>query len=115
MGLDVEGIEYSGSQHWAMPESQLMLGCIATATSEDFDLDPVELEGGRWVDAATLFDAVSRAKQLTANPNPSVNTVNKLTGVPSKIFFSSSGVDWDKYVCLTAITCNNFLFERVDE
>lgn len=74
VGLDVENIEYCSSQHWAMPEAQLMLGCIATATSEDFDLDPTELEGGEWFGAAELAEAVDRAKNAHAVPNPAVCT-----------------------------------------
>jgi len=72
VGVDIENIEYCASQHWAMPESQLMLGCVATATREDFDVDLDELEAGQWVTAEQLADAVNRSKNQRSVPNPAV-------------------------------------------
>lgn len=56
-----------------MPESQLMMGCVATAKTNNFELDPVELQDGKWVDADILADAVNRAKSATSIPDPTVS------------------------------------------
>lgn len=73
VGLEVEGVEYCASQHWAMPASQLMLGCIATACQEDFETDENEIQDAKWVSAEELKDAVNRIKKSRSlsdvNPN----------------------------------------------
>lgn len=63
VGLELESVEYCASQHWAMPSSQLMLGCIATVVSEDFEKDNNEIEDAKWVSAEELRSAVDRIKK----------------------------------------------------
>lgn len=77
VGLEVSNIEYCASQHWALPSSQLMLGCIATAATEDFDIDTDELEGAQWVTAQELKDAVDRVRttKSLAEINENVNII----------------------------------------
>jgi len=43
------------SQPWPYPSS-LMIGCRATALSEEITLDPVELENALWVSREALVD-----------------------------------------------------------
>uniref|UniRef100_A0A8C1LVU6 Uncharacterized protein n=1 Tax=Cyprinus carpio TaxID=7962 RepID=A0A8C1LVU6_CYPCA len=34
MGLEVENLQYSGSQHWPFPQSSFMLACHATVNPD---------------------------------------------------------------------------------
>ncbi|MCR9242277.1 MAG: NAD(+) diphosphatase [Rhodobiaceae bacterium] len=45
--IDVKSVRYHSTQPWPFPSS-LMIGCIAEATSEDFEIDGIELSEGRW-------------------------------------------------------------------
>ena len=50
-GVDVHRVQYLCSQPWPAARGsfgQLMIGCIAEAESEDFEIDGVELSGGKW-------------------------------------------------------------------
>jgi len=46
-GVTTGAVRYFASQPWPFPMS-LMIGCIATATSEDLVIDRNELEDARW-------------------------------------------------------------------
>jgi len=46
-GLTVDSVNYHSTQPWPYPSS-LMIGCHATAVSEDFEVDGIELSEGRW-------------------------------------------------------------------
>ncbi|XP_019902439.1 nucleoside diphosphate-linked moiety X motif 13 isoform X2 [Esox lucius] len=50
VGLEVESIQYSGSQHWPFPQSSLMVACHATVNADNtrIRVDTVELEDARW-------------------------------------------------------------------
>lgn len=47
VGLDVDEVVYHTSQPWPFP-SNLMIGCFAHVTSDELNVDPVELSGARW-------------------------------------------------------------------
>lgn len=51
----VGAVEYLSSQPWAFPNS-LMFGCRGEALSREITIDPVELEGARWVSREELAD-----------------------------------------------------------
>ena len=46
-GIDVKDVRYIASQPWPFPSS-LMIGCHATASSDDLIIDSTELEDARW-------------------------------------------------------------------
>lgn len=46
-GIKVKDVRYIASQPWPFPQS-IMLGFIATATTEKITIDPVELEEAHW-------------------------------------------------------------------
>ncbi|XP_074519720.1 NAD(P)H pyrophosphatase NUDT13, mitochondrial [Halichoeres trimaculatus] len=50
VGLEVQSISYSSSQHWPFPHSSFMVGCHATVSSAHTQLqvDHTELEDVRW-------------------------------------------------------------------
>jgi NAD+ diphosphatase len=50
--------KYHSSQPWPFPNS-LMIGCIADAESNQFKLDEVELNEGRWFNREELRDALN--------------------------------------------------------
>ncbi|HEY7467117.1 MAG TPA: NAD(+) diphosphatase [Dehalococcoidia bacterium] len=57
VGLDVDEVQYRKSQPWPFPSS-LMIGCFAHVTSEEEDVDPVELDGARWFTREEIRKAV---------------------------------------------------------
>ena len=60
-GVRVGAVDFVGSQPWAIGRSgtcELMLGCIAEATSTDITLQEEEVEAARWVPRAEVAEAV---------------------------------------------------------
>jgi NAD+ diphosphatase len=57
-GLEVSGVRYVASQPWPFP-GQLMIACIAAATSPNIVLDDNELEDAIWVDRAGVAAALA--------------------------------------------------------
>uniref|UniRef100_A0A3Q3G999 NAD(+) diphosphatase n=1 Tax=Kryptolebias marmoratus TaxID=37003 RepID=A0A3Q3G999_KRYMA len=66
VGLEVQSISYSSSQHWPFPNSSFMLGCHATVSPafSQVNVDQSELEDARWF---TLEEIIS-ALQVEAPP-----------------------------------------------
>ncbi|XP_063217354.1 NAD(P)H pyrophosphatase NUDT13, mitochondrial-like [Bacillus rossius redtenbacheri] len=60
VGLEAKEIEYVGSQHWALPASRLMIGCIAVVTETEFSLDETELEAAAWCTPREVRNALTR-------------------------------------------------------
>nr|XP_020472385.1 nucleoside diphosphate-linked moiety X motif 13-like [Monopterus albus] len=50
VGLEVQSVSYSSSQHWPFPHSSFMLGCHATVSPAhtQVKVDHTELEDARW-------------------------------------------------------------------
>ncbi|XP_047464250.1 nucleoside diphosphate-linked moiety X motif 13 [Mugil cephalus] len=50
VGLEVQGVSYSSSQHWPFPHSSFMLGCHASVSPahSQLSVDHSELEDARW-------------------------------------------------------------------
>lgn len=54
-GVRVDEVGYLASQPWPFPAS-LMLGCWGEATSQQIQIDPVEIEDARWVTREEMMD-----------------------------------------------------------
>ncbi|KAJ3607483.1 hypothetical protein NHX12_024534 [Muraenolepis orangiensis] len=50
VGLEVDSVLYSGSQHWPFPQSSFMVACHATVGPDNaqLEVDHAELEDARW-------------------------------------------------------------------
>ncbi len=75
--IPVGDVGYHSSQPWPYPSS-LMIGCIGTALHDRISVDDLELEDARWVDRATVREAVER---VTARPVDPLSQDTKLEGV----------------------------------
>lgn len=66
VGLEVQSISYSSSQHWPFPHSSFMVACHASVSPahSQVDVDHSELEDARWFS----LDEVTRALQVKAPP-----------------------------------------------
>nr|XP_019964700.1 PREDICTED: nucleoside diphosphate-linked moiety X motif 13 [Paralichthys olivaceus]XP_019964701.1 PREDICTED: nucleoside diphosphate-linked moiety X motif 13 [Paralichthys olivaceus] len=66
VGLEVDSISYSSSQHWPFPHSSFMLGCHApvSPTHTQLDVDYTELEDARWFS----LEEITLALQLKSPP-----------------------------------------------
>ncbi|KAJ8365595.1 hypothetical protein SKAU_G00144260 [Synaphobranchus kaupii] len=62
VGLEVESLQFSGSQHWPFPQSSFMVACHATVSPEnaEVNLDGVELEDARWFTLEEIEGALKR-------------------------------------------------------
>jgi NAD+ diphosphatase len=63
VAVDVEGVEYLGSQPWPFPSS-LMLGFTARATSSRIEVDGEEIEEARWFSRDELAAAFESGEVL---------------------------------------------------
>ena len=57
-GIIINNATYHSSQPWAFPNS-LMIGCIAESASEEFKLDEIEIDEGRWFTRDELKNAIN--------------------------------------------------------
>ena len=73
-GVTVGDVFYHSSQPWPNgPASQLMLGTLAIAQSEDLDVDTSELEAARWAELGEVRAALAAAatdRDAWARPGP---------------------------------------------
>ncbi|MGI9323588.1 MAG: NAD(+) diphosphatase [Pseudomonadales bacterium] len=58
-GIHIGDVRYHSSQPWPFPYS-LMIGCIATATSRDIQIDPTEMADVRWFERTDVTAAMQR-------------------------------------------------------
>ncbi|XP_063817547.1 NAD(P)H pyrophosphatase NUDT13, mitochondrial isoform X1 [Pseudophryne corroboree] len=65
VGLVVDALRYSGSQHWPFPISSLMVACHATAKDEELIINRAEIEDARWF----TLEEVIEALQVKMMPN----------------------------------------------
>lgn len=65
----VGDVRYLRSQPWPFPSS-LMIGCIATAESEEIRIDPAELEEARWFTREQVCAALSGSGNPLTLPPP---------------------------------------------
>ena len=76
-GISTKDVYYHSSQPWAFPFS-LMIGCIAEANSENFKLDEIEIDEGRWFSRAELKDAIEGDKNSNFFVPPSMAIAHHL-------------------------------------
>ncbi|KAM4636431.1 NAD(P)H pyrophosphatase NUDT13, mitochondrial isoform 1-T3 [Discoglossus pictus] len=60
VGLEIDTIRYSGSQHWPFPNSSLMVACQATVKQDKIDANLIELETARWFSLKEVEEALKR-------------------------------------------------------
>ncbi|KAK7134417.1 hypothetical protein R3I93_017737 [Phoxinus phoxinus] len=62
VGLEVENLQYSGSQHWPFPQSSFMLACHATVNPDktQVNIDTAELEDARWFTFEEITEALQK-------------------------------------------------------
>ncbi|KAJ8284788.1 hypothetical protein COCON_G00036380 [Conger conger] len=62
VGLEVESMQYSSSQHWPFPQSSFMVACHATISPDnaEINLNGAELEDARWFTLEEVEDALKR-------------------------------------------------------
>ncbi|XP_026207984.1 nucleoside diphosphate-linked moiety X motif 13 isoform X2 [Anabas testudineus] len=58
VGLELQSISYSSSQHWPFPHSSLMLGCHASVSPAHTQVDHTELEDARWFSLEEVTSAL---------------------------------------------------------
>ncbi len=63
VGLRVDEVVYHASQPWPFP-AQLMIGCFAHVSEDEFTVDPVELSGARWFTRAELRRALDAPESV---------------------------------------------------
>ncbi|XP_048363045.1 NAD(P)H pyrophosphatase NUDT13, mitochondrial isoform X3 [Sphaerodactylus townsendi] len=62
VGLEVESLWYSASQHWPFPNSTLMIGCHAMVCSQQsqISINQQELEAAKWFSLEEVEQALGR-------------------------------------------------------
>ncbi|KAJ8264437.1 hypothetical protein GJAV_G00149140 [Gymnothorax javanicus] len=62
VGLEVESLQYSGSQHWPFPHSSFMIACHATVSPDraQVNLNGAELQDARWFTLEEIKHALQR-------------------------------------------------------
>ncbi|XP_036377098.1 nucleoside diphosphate-linked moiety X motif 13 [Megalops cyprinoides] len=88
VGLEVESLQYSGSQHWPFPQSSFMVACHATVSPDngEINLNGAELEDARWFSLDEIEEALQR-KTPPRNPRgePSVFWVPPSYAIANKL------------------------------
>ncbi|XP_051969043.1 nucleoside diphosphate-linked moiety X motif 13 isoform X5 [Xyrauchen texanus] len=64
VGLEVETLQYSGSQHWPFPQSSFMIACHATVNPDktQVSVDKAELEDACWFTVEEVTEALQMKK-----------------------------------------------------
>ncbi|NXG79772.1 NUD13 protein, partial [Baryphthengus martii] len=62
VGLEVESLWYSASQHWPFPNSTLMIAChaLVRAQQAEISMNSLELEEARWFDLQEIMEGLKR-------------------------------------------------------
>ncbi|XP_009883938.1 PREDICTED: nucleoside diphosphate-linked moiety X motif 13 [Charadrius vociferus] len=62
VGLEVESLRYSASQHWPFPSSCLMIAChaLVRAQQAEISMNSLELEEARWFGLEEIMDGLKR-------------------------------------------------------
>ncbi|XP_075072670.1 NAD(P)H pyrophosphatase NUDT13, mitochondrial [Mixophyes fleayi] len=66
VGLVVDALRYSGSQHWPFPNSSLMVACQATVKAEELVINRAEIEDARWFSLEEVIEAL-QVKMMPSN------------------------------------------------
>ncbi|KAE8591019.1 hypothetical protein XENTR_v10018281 [Xenopus tropicalis] len=62
VGLEVESIRYSASQHWPFPNSSLMVACHATVRQDELCINAAEIESAKWFSLEEVEEALKWQK-----------------------------------------------------
>ncbi|NXW57993.1 NUD13 protein, partial [Eurystomus gularis] len=62
VGLEVESLQYSASQHWPFPSSCLMIAChaLVRAQQAEISMNSLELEEARWFSLEEIVEGLKR-------------------------------------------------------
>ncbi|XP_009696577.1 PREDICTED: nucleoside diphosphate-linked moiety X motif 13 [Cariama cristata] len=60
VGLEVESLQYSASQHWPFPSSCLMIACHALVRAQQISMNSLELEEARWFGLEEIVEGLKR-------------------------------------------------------
>ncbi|XP_021037515.1 nucleoside diphosphate-linked moiety X motif 13 isoform X2 [Mus caroli] len=71
VGLEVENLQYSASQHWPFPNSSLMIACHATVKPghTEIQVNLKELEAAAWFSLDEVTTALRRKGSLALQPS----------------------------------------------
>ncbi|NWU16906.1 NUD13 protein, partial [Cephalopterus ornatus] len=74
VGLEVESLRYSASQHWPFPSGSLMLGCHALvgAQQAEISMDRLELEEARWFVLEEIVEGLKREPRSSKQDDGSI-------------------------------------------
>ncbi|NXM02106.1 NUD13 protein, partial [Tyrannus savana] len=74
VGLEVESLRYSASQHWPFPSGSLMLGCHALVAAQraEISMDSLELEEARWFGLEEIVEGLKREPRSSKQDDGSV-------------------------------------------
>ena len=68
-GIEISSANYHSSQPWAFPNS-LMIGYLAEAKNNNFKLDQLELDEGRWFSRDELHSSLTGSNEKFFVPPP---------------------------------------------
>ncbi|XP_015721795.1 nucleoside diphosphate-linked moiety X motif 13 isoform X3 [Coturnix japonica] len=73
VGLEVESLRYSASQHWPFPSSCLMIACHALVRGQQLkiSMNSLELEEARWFSLEEIVDGLKRGPKSAKQDNGS--------------------------------------------
>ncbi|XP_050161399.1 NAD(P)H pyrophosphatase NUDT13, mitochondrial [Myiozetetes cayanensis] len=74
VGLEVESLRYSASQHWPFPSGSLMLGwhALVAAQRAEISMDSLELEEARWFGPEEIVEGLKREPRSSKQDDGSV-------------------------------------------
>uniref|UniRef100_A0A8D2KSN5 NAD(+) diphosphatase n=1 Tax=Varanus komodoensis TaxID=61221 RepID=A0A8D2KSN5_VARKO len=75
VGLEVESLWYSASQHWPFPNSSLMIACHALVHPErsKISINRQELEAAKWFSLEEVVEALGREPKLSKGKDESLS------------------------------------------
>ncbi|XP_062987699.1 NAD(P)H pyrophosphatase NUDT13, mitochondrial [Elgaria multicarinata webbii] len=75
VGLEVESLWYSASQHWPFPNSSLMIACHALVDPQrsEISINSQELEAARWFSHEEVVKALGRAPKPSKEKDESLS------------------------------------------
>ncbi|NWI67810.1 NUD13 protein, partial [Todus mexicanus] len=73
VGLEVESLWYSASQHWPFPSSSLMIAChaLVRAQQTEISMNGLELEDARWFGLEEIMKGLKREPRSSKQDNGS--------------------------------------------
>ncbi|NWI52612.1 NUD13 protein, partial [Calyptomena viridis] len=74
VGLEVESLRYSASQHWPFPSSSLMMAChaLVRAQQAEISMNSLELEEARWFGLEEIMEGLKRGPRSSKQDDGSI-------------------------------------------